>query len=252
LIRRFFIMTLICALGVWVSVSWLFPMSLSGELAGESAFVKLFTMILDIVPSDIISPFQTGNALQIIFLAGCVGIGGILLGDTVAESASIINQINAIVQLLMTGISKLLPTYIFLCISNMIITSELSEMVKVLVPLVIITIISLLVLIVYGCYAAVKTSVSPWRLFKAQLPTLLICATTASSAAAFSTNVECCEKKLNIDEKLIRFGIPFGQVLFMPGAAVAFTILPLKGIVVEQDFTPLVNSSAEIVTLLFL
>jgi len=51
--------------------------------------------------------------------------------------------------------------------------------------------------------------------------------TTASSAAAFSTNVECCEKKLNIDEKLIRFGVPFGQVLFMPGASILFLILPL-------------------------
>lgn len=50
---------------------------------------------------------------------------------------------------------------------------------------------------------------------------------TASSAATFGTNVECCEKKLHIDEKLVRFGVPFGQVLFKTGYVVSFVILTL-------------------------
>lgn len=51
-------------------------------------------------------------------------------------------------------------------------------------------------------------------------PTFLIGLSTASSAAAYSTNVECCEKQLGIDRQIINFGIPLGQVVFMPGAAV--------------------------------
>jgi len=39
---------------------------LSGGTNGESGFLKLFEMILDIIPTDIISPFQTGNALQVV------------------------------------------------------------------------------------------------------------------------------------------------------------------------------------------
>ena len=54
-------------------------------------------------------------------------------------------------------------------------------------------------------------------LFKKAWPTLLIALTTASSAAAFSTNVRDANKKFGIDKKLVDFGIPLGQVLFMPG-----------------------------------
>ena len=42
-------------------------------------------------------------------------------------------------------------------------------------------------------------------------PTFLIGLSTASSAAAYSTNVECCEKQLGIDRQIINFGIPLGQ-----------------------------------------
>ena len=44
--------------------------------------------------------------------------------------------------------------------------------------------------------------------------------TTASSAAAFSSNVDTCEKKFGIDSSLIRFGIPLGMVMHKPVAAV--------------------------------
>ena len=45
-------------------------------------------------------------------------------------------------------------------------------------------------------------------------PTFLITLTTASSAAAFSTNVKDANKRLGIDKNLVDFGIPLGQVLF--------------------------------------
>ena len=37
--------------------------------------MDLYQMVLNIIPGNIISPFQTGNALQIIFLACICGAG---------------------------------------------------------------------------------------------------------------------------------------------------------------------------------
>lgn len=45
----------------------------------------------------------------------------------------------------------------------------------------------------------------------------MIAVTTASSAAAFNTNVNDANMELGVDRKLVEFGIPIGQVLFMPG-----------------------------------
>ena len=49
------------------------------------------------------------------------------------------------------------------------------------------------------------------------LPTYLIALSTASSAAALSTNLETCEKELGIPGKVAVFAIPLGQVLYKPG-----------------------------------
>ena len=58
---------------------------------------------------------------------------------------------------------------------------------------------------------------SPVLLLKKAWPTLVIALTTASSAAAFNTNVNDANMELGVDRKLVEFGIPIGQVLFMPG-----------------------------------
>ena len=48
----------------------------------------------------------------------------------------------------------------------------------------------------------------------------MISLTTASSAAALSTNTRDAAEKFGIDKKLVDFGIPIGQVLFKPGAMI--------------------------------
>ncbi len=227
LLARFVIITFIIAALTWLSVCWMFPLALSVGVNGENAFLKIFEMILDVVPADIITPFQQGNALQIIFIAGCIGVATTLLGDAVSNFTKLVNQINSFVQLLMTGISKILPIYIFLSISNLIISSDISELSQILVPVLSLSAGCLLLTLVYGIYASVKTKFPLKKLFNSQLPSFLLALTTASSSAAFSANVECCEKKLNIDERIVKFGIPFGQVLFKPGGIVVFVFLCL-------------------------
>ena len=54
------------------------------------------------------------------------------------------------------------------------------------------------------------------------MPTFLIALTTASSSAAFGTNISCCEKDLGVNNKICSFGIPIGIVLFKPMVAVSF------------------------------
>lgn len=227
LTRRFLVMTFVLTVLLWLSLVAAFPVTLSGGMEGEGAFRKLLDMILDIVPKDIITPFQTGNALQIIFLAACAGLGGIVLGETVEDTVKVLNQVNAIVQRLMIWISAILPAYIFLSISNLIITSNFSEFSQILVPLLLIVGFCLLIPILYGVYASLKTGFPLGRLFRSQLQTFLVALSTASSAASFGVNVECCEKKLGIDARLTRFGVPFGQVLFKTAAPIIYVILTM-------------------------
>lgn len=232
--------TFIVAVFAWLALCWMYPITLSGGTGGENAFSKILEMILDMVPGDMITPFQTGNAMQIIFIASCVGIGSILLGDTVLDAVNVANEINAVVQMLMVGISKLLPTYIFLSVSNLIITSDLAELSQLLLPVMVITGMCLLMPVIHGFYTSLKVDIPLRELLRSQMQTFIVSFSTASSAAAFGTNVECCEKKLHIDEKLIRFGVPFGQVLFKPGLVITFIVLSLY--MAKQNNIPITPS----------
>jgi len=224
IVRRSFIVLIIFGMVTWLSISWIYPAASGSSAGGGDIFGKLFSIILDIIPDNIIDPFQTGNAMQIIFLAGCVGIVSIILGDTVIDLLNIVNQLSAIVQLIMSIISKTLPVFIFLCVTNLVVTSDLSQLSQILIPLLLVYIVSTITMLLYALYASIRTGMPYGKLLRTQMQSFLTGFFTASSAAAFSTNVDCCVKELKIDEKLVRFGVPFGQVLFMPSAVILFVI----------------------------
>lgn len=180
----------------------------------------MVNLILSVFPSTIIEPFQTGNTLQIIFIAVVIGIALLYLGHQTSAVARAIEQVNLIVQFLMVIISKLVPYVIFLIIVNMIWSGKLNIMISswkliaVLVP----TLIA--IAMVFLILTSVRQKVGIQVLIKKSMPTFLVALTTASSAAAFNSNVSTCEKKFGIDPSLIRFGIPLGMVMHKPVSAV--------------------------------
>ena len=193
---------------------------LSEEASAEGQLTSIVNLILSVFPSTIIEPFQTGNTLQIIFIAIVVGIALLYLGHQTSAVARAIEQVNLIVQFLMVIISKLVPYVIFLIILNMIWSGNLNVMVSswkliaVLVP----TLIA--IAMVFLILTSVRQKVGVPVLIKKSMPTFLVALTTASSAAAFNSNVSTCEKKFGIDPSLIRFGIPLGMVMHKPVSAV--------------------------------
>ena len=71
-------------------------------------------------------------------------------------------------------------------------------------------------------YVAVRSKISPWLLVKKGIPTLVIAITTASSAAAFGTNLSSCQKKFGIKNMVASFGVPLGMVVFKPSSALSY------------------------------
>ncbi len=219
LIKRIVLITFSIATVCCLILSLVFPFFLTTEADLGDSISSLIAMILDIIPGDLVSPLQTGNIMQIIFIAICFGIGLLVLSEESAVSINILNQLNSIIQLLMTGITKILPALIFLCITNIIIESDAQTIIHVSLPLVTCIVLDVCLPIFFSCYASFKAKIPFKKLIKTQLPCYLTALSTASSAAAFHSNIECCEK-LGIDPKIVKFAIPFGQVLYMPGSLI--------------------------------
>lgn len=196
---------------------------LSSGGASVSGFSEIYQIILDIVPSDIISPFLNGNTLQIIFLGAAVGVALLILGDRVSATRAIIEQMNEVVQLLMEAIGSLIPLFVFFSLFGLMGSDFDAELMGIFKALVIAFFGCPLITLLFMIALSVRYKVEFMVLVKKLLPTFLIGVTTASSSAAFATNLETCEKKLGIPETMSHFVVPLGQVIFKPGAVVGFS-----------------------------
>ena len=225
LIVRFLSFTFLVLIASALMISWFFISSGGNGVSGNS-LMDLYQMVLDIIPSDMISPFQTGNAMRIIFLACVCGVGTLVLGDSVSGIFRFVSQINALIQLLMTYISKFIPIFVFICIMNLFLSGNLNNMSGIVKQVVLTIVVSLVLLAFYIGVVCWKCKVKPAVLTKKMFPALIIALSTASSSAAFSTNLECC-KEFGIDKKLINFGVSMGQVLFKPGCAIMLFVAAL-------------------------
>ncbi len=218
---------LIAALPASVLI-WFFPLTLteSGTTFG-SGLKDIYQMILDIVPKDIVSPFLNGNTLQIIFLGSAVGIALLILGDRVSATRAVIEQMNEVVSLLMEALTSLIPFFVFLSLFSMMGSGISKDMAGILRVIVLTFVFAPLVSLVFITVLSIRYRVKFTLLLKKLLPTFLIGVSTVSSAAAFATNMETCEKKLGIDPVLSHFAVPLGQVIFKPGALVGFPLVCL-------------------------
>lgn len=211
--------TLLCLLAIP-----LFDLHFTAASGTGSGLSDAFAMILGIVPKDIFSPFVNGNTLQIIFIAVVIGIAMLFLGQKTDFVAKVVEQINYIVQFLIEAISKLVPVFIFIVLLKLMWSDMLGSLSGIgKLAGVFFGSVLLCAVGVVGI-TALKNRVSPLLLAKKGLNTLLIALSTASSAAAFGSNMNTAKREYGIDEKLCSFGIPLGVVTYKPNAALNYVM----------------------------
>lgn len=193
---------------------------LSDGSGGSTQLASITELILGIFPPNIVEPFQTNNTLQIIFLAFVVGLALLFLSHQTRTVAQTIEQANLLVQFLMGIISKFVPFVILLVIINMMWSGTIAALSSVWKFLLALIAGLVLCEVIVFMYTSTKLHVRIPVLIRKSMPTYLICLATASSAAAFGTIAETCEKRFGIEKSLVRFGIPLGMVMCKPCTAI--------------------------------
>lgn len=200
----------------------------SAGSGGALDFSELYNIILNIVPNNLFTPFTENNPLQIIFVAIILGVAMLFLGNRTAGAADFAIQLNEIVQLIMTYVSRLIPVFVFISIYTIIVLDKIAVIAGVCKPLLLTVLTNILFIIILVLFVSTRRKVSPGLLLKKIFPIFIAGFTAASSSAVFGLNTETCKNKLGIDKSLVDFGIPLGQVLFMPGSAGMFYIIGIS------------------------
>ena len=189
---------------------------------GESIFSVALRMFLQLVPTSIVEPFSSGNTLQILFLGIVMGIAMIFISEKTQGVAAFIEQLNYIVQVIMNFVGKLVPLFVFCSLMNIFLGEELGNLKNTYKLFLFSTIGCIFMLLFVTVLLAVRMKLSPIRFWKKAFSAFLIAFTTASSSAAFGTNISTCKERFGISDNLTNFGVPFGQIIFRPGTSVFY------------------------------
>lgn len=216
--------TLMTGFAALVSVL-MFRLLFAAAGSGGSQLWSILYMLLDIFPDDIISPLLNGNTMQIILMAVMIGAALLVLGKQTKVVASLIEQINYVVQFLVELISNLVPFFIFVVLVQIIWSGSFGVVMQAWKPFIVFFLAAVLLMAARFLWVARINRVSPLLLVRKCAETFIVALATASSTAAFGTVSNCCERKLGVKGSLVSFGLPLGIVFYPPFCAIYFLII---------------------------
>lgn len=184
-IRFISVSALYCLFCTAVTLLLLRP-SFSAAAGEQSIFGSLFQMIVDIVPSNIVEPFITGNTLQILFMGIACGVAMIVLGEKMHQLGQLMEQANSLVQYLLSLISSLVPYFIFLSVLRLILDGQLAQNARGILLALLISIGLTLFEVVLELLSLRRLGIGLKESIRRFMPPYLVALSTASSSAAFA------------------------------------------------------------------
>jgi Na+/H+-dicarboxylate symporter len=223
---RFLGLTFVVAALTVASVGWLFP--IYGGGAGEyGGFQAIFELVLKMIPTNLVSPFLEGNALQLILLGMCIGVALLILGERAEGLSGVLRQADDMVSLLMGGINRLIPLFVFLTFYGLVVSSDVSKLGGTAKILILTVILCLALALIFTVIVCLHCRISMSTLLSKTMPVFLVALTTASSAASFPLRLEVCEKRLGVASQAARFSVSLAQTLFKPTGCVFYAVSAL-------------------------
>ena len=197
----------------------------SGGQDRGSAFEQISQMFFDIMPTNIIDPFKTGNTFHIIIIATFIGCALLAVGERGSRVRGLIEEASILFQQIVSFVCALVPFFVFSMLLQLIWSGQVHILISVIKPILLITVLIIILVVTLLILSSLRLKCPPILLVKKVVPAFLVAFTSASSVSAFQIGMETCEKKLGVNKNLTSFVYPLGSVIYMPSSVVYFTVL---------------------------
>lgn len=199
----------------------MFPVIATTDLAYEAAeSTTLMDTIVNIFPSNFVSPMVNANMLQIIVMALLIGFAIVSVGEKNVKVVSAFNDLNEVFMKCMEMILRLSPIGVF-CLLCPVIAENGPAIIGSLAMVLLTAYICYFVhaLLVYSLTVRTMGGLSPIKFFKGMMPAILFAFSSASSVGTLPLNMECTQK-LGASKEVSSFVLPLGATINMDGTAI--------------------------------
>ncbi|MBQ9582180.1 MAG: dicarboxylate/amino acid:cation symporter, partial [Synergistaceae bacterium] len=203
------------------SLKYLFPVLQTTDLAYEASKSSNFMdALVNIFPSNFITPFANANMLQIIVASLFIGFALLMVSSHDNSSFKAVEKLNAVCMKVMEMIIKLSPIAVF-CLICPVVAENGSAVLGSLAKVLLIAYIAYILhsVLIYSLSVKIFAGLSPFKFFKGMFPAIAFAFSSASSVGTLPINMECAGK-LGADKDIISFVLPLGATINMDGTAI--------------------------------
>ena len=181
---------------------------------------SIMTTIVNIFPSNAITPLANATMLQVIVISLLLGFGVMLAGDRGLVAAQVIDSFNEVFMKIMDLIIKLSPFGVA-CLICPVVAENGPKILRDLVAVLVVAYVGyfLHALIVYSTTVRTMAGLSPLAFFKGMAPAMMMAFSSASSVGTLPFNMECSER-LGARREITSFVLPLGATINMDGTAI--------------------------------
>ncbi|RTZ16229.1 dicarboxylate/amino acid:cation symporter [Vibrio aquaticus] len=250
-----YIINTIIAITAALTVGMIFQPGADANLAGTiSETVKLtttetpdiFSLVVNIVPSNPVQAFANGDMLQIIFMAILTGLAIQALDSRGGPAIRTFKMANEIMMKLVGLVMSLAPFGVFALMIQLGATLDANTLMSVAgyVALVVAMLV-FWIFVFYPTAVGIATGTSPKTFLRATREQILFSLSTASSNATIPVTMRTLTEKLKVSKSVAGFGVPLGATMNMSGVSI---YIALATIFVANAFGQPINT-ADVFTL---
>jgi len=221
-----YMLTTAVAITVAISIAIFSGIGTGAELQTGTTFTAkeapaLSSVLIDIVPDNVVEAMASGNMLQLIFFSIILGISILMVGKKAEPIAKTIEIINEAMMNMVNIIMAIAPYAVFALLAKAISNLGLDLLVD-LAGYVVILISVLLIHLFITLMGVLKvfTGLSPFTFMKKMRDTQIFGFSTSSSNATIPVTLKTVTDKLGVNNSVASFTVPFGATINMDGTAI--------------------------------
>jgi Na+/H+-dicarboxylate symporter len=219
-------LTTAIAIAVAITIAGVIGIGDGANLTTTASFTgkeapPLSSVLIDIIPSNVVNAMALGKMLQLIFFSILLGISILMVGKKAEPVVKLIEIGNEIMMNMVNIIMAIAPYAVFALIAKAIANLGLGLLAD-LAGYVIVLIAALMLHLFVTLMSILKifSGMSPKIFLKKMKDTQVFAFSTSSSNATIPVTLRTVTERLGVDNSVASFTVPFGATINMDGTAI--------------------------------
>jgi len=221
-----YMLTTAIAITVAITIAGFSGIGSGANLHTDASFVaqeapKFSSILINIVPSNVVEAMASGNMLQLIFFSIILGIAILMVGKKAEPIAKTVEIINEAMMNMVNIIMEVAPYAVFALLAKAISNLGLNLLIDLAgYVLVLIAILLIHLFVTLMGILKIFTGLSPMVFMKKMRNTQVFGFSTSSSNATIPVTLKTVTDKLGVNNSVASFTVPFGATINMDGTAI--------------------------------